>query len=140
MGDAWFPLHLGGDFSRVRKASCLLSTPIVSSSRREHVAEFLLEMADRSPETNEIELPMSRREIADHLGMTVETVSRTFAKFEAIKAIARSDARHVKLRSRAALERISPRVKRQNKCSNWHKADFCDGLNDVHFRAKAEHA
>jgi Crp-like helix-turn-helix domain len=73
-------------------------------------------MADRPPETNEIELPMSRREIAGHLGMTIETVSRTFAKFEAIKAIARSDARQLKLRSRAALERISTsRVMPQNQ-------------------------
>ena len=75
-----------------------------------------MEMADRPPETNEIELPMSRREIADHLGMTIETVSCTFAKFESIKAIPRSDARHVKLRSRAALERISTsRVMPQNQ-------------------------
>ena len=98
---------MGGELGR---AQVHLTNLIMTSCER--VAEFLLEMADRSPETNEIELLMSRREIADHLGMTIETVSRTFAKFEAINAIARSDARHVKLRSRAALERISPRVKR----------------------------
>ncbi len=72
----------------------------------ERVADFLLEMADRSPETSDIEMPMSRQEIADHLGLTIETVSRTFAKLEAINAIARLDARHVRLR-RAALKNIS---------------------------------
>jgi CRP/FNR family nitrogen fixation transcriptional regulator len=72
----------------------------------ERVASFLLEMAERSPTANEIELPMSRQEIGDHLGLTVETVSRTFAKFEAVNAISRLDARHLKLR-RAALKDIT---------------------------------
>ncbi len=80
-------------------------TRLIKTSR-ERVADFLLEMADRSPETSDIELPMSRQEIADHLGLTIETVSRTFAKLEAIKAIARSGARHVRLR-RATLKEIS---------------------------------
>ena len=93
---------MGGELGRTQAHVTLL---IKTSSER--VADFLLEMADRSPETNEIELPMSRQEIGDHLGLTIETVSRTFAKFEAINAIARSDARHVTLRGRAALERIS---------------------------------
>ena len=50
---------------------------------------------------------MSRGEIADHLGLTIETVSRSFAKLEATKAIARSGLRHVKVCDRAALERIA---------------------------------
>jgi len=66
-----------------------------------------LGLADRSPKTKNIELLMSRAEIADHLGLTIETVSRTFAKLEATNAIARSGLRHVKLRNRAVLERIS---------------------------------
>ena len=75
----------------------------------ERVASFLLEMADRSPTANEIELPMSRQEIGDHLGLTLETVSRTFSKFEALAAIQieRPNARNVTLRNRAALQRIS---------------------------------
>ena len=93
---------MGDELLRTQAHVTLL---IKTSSER--VADFLLEMADRSPETNEIELPMSRQEIGDHLGLTIETVSRVFSKFRAINAIARSDTRHVTLRSRAALERLS---------------------------------
>jgi len=73
----------------------------------ERVAGFLLEMADRTPATNEIELPMSRQEIGDHLGLTIETISRTFTKFEHAAVIGRPNSHHVTLLNRAALERIS---------------------------------
>jgi CRP/FNR family nitrogen fixation transcriptional regulator len=91
-----------GELARAQARVTLL---IKTSSER--VADFLLDMADRSPKTKSIELLMSRAEIADHLGLTIETVSRTFAKLEATNAIARSGLRHVKLRNRAVLERIS---------------------------------
>ncbi len=93
-------------------------TRLIKTSR-ERVADFLLEMADRSPEKNEIELPMSRQEIADHLVLTIETVSRTFAKLEAITAIERSDARHVTLRDHAALKNISTSKSRQGTRQNY---------------------
>ena len=91
-----------GELARTQGCVTLL---IKTSSER--VADFLLNIADRSPKTKNIELLMSRAEIADHLGLTIETVSRTFAKLEATNAIARSGLRHVKLRNRAVLERIS---------------------------------
>ena len=104
---------MGGELRRAQTHV----TRLIKTSR-ERVADFLLEMADRSPEKNEIELPMSRQEIADHLGLTIETVSRTFAKLEAITAIERSDARHVTLRDRAALKNISTSKSRQGTRQN----------------------
>jgi CRP/FNR family transcriptional regulator len=56
-------------------------------SAQQRVAGFLLDLAERwahrgySPQA--FRLPMERREIADHLGITIETVSRILSEFRA---------------------------------------------------------
>jgi CRP/FNR family transcriptional regulator len=53
----------------------------------ERLARFLLALSRRNERRgmapNEIVLPMTRTDIADLLGLTIETVSRTFSKFRA---------------------------------------------------------
>jgi len=64
-------------------------------------------MALRSSSDNEIELPMSRQDIDDHLGLTIQTVSRTMTQFENEAAIGLSSSRRIVLRNRAALTRLN---------------------------------
>jgi len=45
------------------------------------LAAFLLDLHCRTGAGPSLALPMTRGDIADHLGLTVETVSRTFAQF-----------------------------------------------------------
>jgi CRP/FNR family nitrogen fixation transcriptional regulator len=70
---------------------------------RERLGAFLVDLAARRPPSTAIDLPMSRSDIADHLGMTVETVSRTFSQLARERAIALPNSRHVILLNRAAL-------------------------------------
>jgi CRP/FNR family transcriptional regulator, nitrogen fixation regulation protein len=60
----------------------------------EKVASFVLEMDERAvtPGQRVTEVPMSRADVADHLGLTVETVCRVLAhlKREGLVALHRS--------------------------------------------------
>lgn len=75
-------------------------------SAQERVAAFLLEMADRSVAGCSLELPMSRRDIADYLGLTIETVSRTLTQLEGQAVIALSSARRIKIINLRHLRRL----------------------------------
>lgn len=60
-------------------------------SAEEKVAAFLVNLQTRYSKVGlpsvTVELPMSRQDIADYLGLTIETVSRTLTKLARLKAI-----------------------------------------------------
>jgi CRP/FNR family nitrogen fixation transcriptional regulator len=87
----------GREFCRVQDRILLLI-----KSAQERVGSFLLEMAERAS-ANVVELPMSRQDIADYLGLTIETVSRTLTALETAAAIEVSTSRRIVLRNRGAL-------------------------------------
>ena len=72
----------------------------------ERVAAFLLEMFERRERTKARDLPMSRIDIADYLGLTVETVCRTLSTFRRDGMISVPNPHRIELLDRAALEEI----------------------------------
>ena len=71
----------------------------------ERIAAFLLEMFDRRERTKSIDLPMSRIDIADYLGLTVETVCRTLSTLKRDGVIAVPNPRIIAT-GRRACERV----------------------------------
>ncbi len=70
----------------------------------EKMATFLLEIAARRANADRAELPMQRTDIADHLGLTIETVSRTLTQMARDGLIRLADAgRTVILSDKAGL-------------------------------------
>lgn len=71
---------------------------VLTMSAQERVVSFLLQIAKRRGTTSKVELPMSRGDIADYLGLRIETVSRTLKELEKSAAIALPTFHHVVLR------------------------------------------
>ena len=80
---------------------------LLIKTAQERVVGFLLEMAARGPTGNAVELPMSRQDIADYLGLTIETVSRTLTSLENAATIEVPTSRRIVLRNRTALSRLN---------------------------------
>lgn len=87
-------------------------------SAEEKVASFLLMVARRMrmvgckavPGTsNAFELPLARSDIADFLGLTIETVSRQFTRLKVDGIIALEDARNIVVLDWTRLQQVSER-------------------------------
>jgi len=89
----------------LQRAQCHVM--LLIKTAKERVVGFLLDMAARVANDGQVALPMSRQDIADYLGLTIETVSRTLTELERTAAIALPSSRQVVLRNRAVLGRLN---------------------------------
>ncbi|MDR3460976.1 MAG: helix-turn-helix domain-containing protein [Beijerinckiaceae bacterium] len=77
-------------------------------SAREKVSTFVLDLAERLASDKTIDLPMSRMDIADYLGLTIETVSRTLTQLQRDGIIDLPCRRRaIVLRNKSALRRLA---------------------------------
>lgn len=77
----------------------------------EKVASFLLSLSERAAKRGQgatcVSLPMARSEIADYLGLTTETVSRTLTRFKEDGIIQEPTSRKVEIVRRDELELLA---------------------------------
>jgi len=87
-----------------------LALTIGQRSSEEALAAFIVGLARRNARQGlscaVISLPMSRRDIADYLGLTIGTVSRTFTKFKNHGLIELTKRRSLHILDIATLERL----------------------------------
>jgi CRP/FNR family transcriptional regulator, anaerobic regulatory protein len=77
-------------------------------SAPEKVASFLLLIADRQGGDGDlIDVPMTRSDIADYLGLTIETVSRSLSRLKVDQVIALRCAARIEIRDRERLAELA---------------------------------
>jgi len=72
----------------------------------ERIASFLLDLADRGDNAR-VALPMTRTDIGDYLGLTMETVSRAFCQLKSEHVIQQQGVHEVAITDRSALEELT---------------------------------
>lgn len=75
-------------------------------SARERVASFLMSIAQRH-DNDEAELPMGRQDMADYLGLTIETVSRMLTQLQGENIVEFPTTRRFQVRKWTALEALA---------------------------------
>jgi CRP/FNR family transcriptional regulator, nitrogen fixation regulation protein len=83
---------------------------LARTSARQRIGAFLLEMSVRlsGGHAGQFMLPMSRYDIADYVGLSVEAVSRAMTSLKDAGAIQLGAARHVSIIDSDALQRAEP--------------------------------
>ncbi len=106
--DARLGFHLYEAVSRELRATRELLFTVSQRTATERLAAFLLALSRRNARNGEnpleYVLPMTRNDIADYLGLTIETVSRTFTKLRCEGIIELSQSVLVTIADLAALE------------------------------------
>jgi CRP/FNR family transcriptional regulator, nitrogen fixation regulation protein len=90
-------------FSAARQQLVLLGR----KTAEERIASFILDLAERIGKADRVSLPMSRTDIGDHLGLTMETVSRSLSHLNSEGIIALESSHQILIRDRDALEDLA---------------------------------
>jgi len=100
-----------------RRVLTLLSTQLASAhdhllllgrmTAAERIASFLLDLVRRQHKGGSVALAMCRKDVADYLGLTVETVSRTMSALKRKGIISFAEPENVQLKQSGALERLA---------------------------------
>ena len=72
----------------------------------EKVASFLMDLAEREG-GEQISLPMGRQDMADYLGLTIETVSRMLTQLQGASVVEFDGCRRFRVKRWDALERLA---------------------------------
>lgn len=83
-----------------------LTAGSIAMTAQARVAHFLLDVFQQRGSINLIDLPMSRNDIAEHLGLTVEIVCRELTLFAKARIIAIPNVRQIEIIDRAELEAL----------------------------------
>src|SRR5262249_52212226 len=76
---------------------------LMSKSAKCRLATFLTDLWVRLGKAEYLDVPMSYQDMADHLGLTIETVSRTISDLERSGMVTRVSTRRLLLQNRLAL-------------------------------------
>ncbi len=73
----------------------------------ERIAAFILQISRRPGLGSRVPLPMSRADIADHLGLTIHTISRTLTEFARRRIVVPDGRFYLHIRDRDALQTLA---------------------------------
>jgi CRP/FNR family nitrogen fixation transcriptional regulator len=79
---------------------------LLLKNAQERVGEFILDMEKRAAVGKYVELPMRRQDIADYLGLTIETVSRILTALEKCGAIEILGRKGIVVRDHSSLRTV----------------------------------
>jgi DNA-binding transcriptional ArsR family regulator len=79
---------------------------LLVKSAQERVGDFILDIEKRAAVSNYVELPMLRQDIADYLGLTIETVSRILTALEKHGAIEIVGRKGIVVRNHSLLKTV----------------------------------
>jgi CRP/FNR family transcriptional regulator len=103
---ATIPLKILSEFSMRLEETEFLVSQLSYRDVETRTASYLIKLVEEN-QSDQIVLPMSKRDLASHLGTTQETISRRLSHFQTNGWIEQKGHRNIKIIDREALEQAS---------------------------------